>query len=219
VQEAGSITVQTRARPVTSTLSVLPFPLNRRPGWASTTVQVPAAPTEEELAATIGTLAEARRVGRELVVPRIAIGGPTPKGTALVLARPGAVPDELSQRVAGPRNAGVLTVSRDGEDVRVLAIGAKALAPLATGYYVGKVRGRTVEAISRSEVAIRVPDAQLVTGIERNPVPWRWPLIVLGAGILLIALVALQRTAARLRRRTQGAAPGPDGRDDGHPGA
>lgn len=212
-EESGSVTLQTRARPVTSTLSVLPFPLNRNPGWEGTTVQLPGSPTEQELAAVIGTLAEARRASRELVLPDVRIGGDTPSGTALVLARPGAVPDELAKGVPGTRNAGVLTSTRSGDDVRVLAIGPKALLPLANGYYVGKVSGRTVEALNAERVAIRVPDAELVTGIERGPVPWRWPLIIIGVAILLFAGLALRATTRRLRRRTAGAAPPPDGSD------
>jgi hypothetical protein len=214
-EDNGSVTLQTRARPVTSTLSVLPFPLNRRPGWAGTTVALPASPTEAELAAVIGTLAEARRVSEELVLPAVRIGGGTPSGTALVLARPGAVPSDLAAGVPGTRNAGVLTATKSGDDVRVLAIGPKALLPLADGYYVGKVQGRTVEALSAARVAIRVPDAQLVTGIQRGPVPWRWPLFIIGAAILAFATLALVTTTRRLRRRTAGAAPPPDG-SDGH---
>lgn len=216
VQESGSVTLQTRARPVTSTLSVLPYPLNRRPGWEGTTVQLPGAPNEREVAAIVGTLAEARRVSRELVLPQVQLGGETPAGTALVLARPGAVPDDLAKGVPGPRGAGVLTSTKSGDAVRVLAIGHEALLPLANAYSVGKVQGRTVEALSSSRVAIRVPDAALVTGIERGPVPWRWPLIIIGVTILAFAALALRATTRRLRRRTAGAAPPPDG-TDGHP--
>jgi hypothetical protein len=213
VEDAGSVTLQTRPRPVTQTLSVLPFPLNRRPGWAGTSVVLPASPTEAELAAVIGTLAEARRTSRELVLPRVQLGGGVPDGPALVLARPGALPAQLVEGVPGPRVAGLLTASKDGDDVRVLAVGPKALLPLSDGYYVGKVQGRTVEALSASRVAIRVPDAQLVTGIERGPVPWRWPLIIIGAAILGLAALALGRTSRRLRRRTAGSAPTTDGAD------
>ena len=212
-QDHGSVTLQTRARRVTSTLSVLPFPLNRNPGWEGTTVQLPASPTEPELAAVIGTLAEARRASRELVLPAVQLGGETPTGTALVLARPDAVPSELAKGVPGTRNAGVLTSTKSGDDVRVLAIGPKALLPLANGYFVGKVSGRTVEALNAERVAIRVPDAELVTGIERGPVPWRWPLIIIGVAILAFAALALRATTRRLRRRTAGAAPPPDGTD------
>lgn len=213
VQDSGSVTLQTRARPVTSTLSVLPFPLNRNPGWKGTTVQLPEAPTEAELGAVIGTLAEARRVSEELVLPAVQLGGDTPSGTALVLARPDAVPDDLAKGVPGLRNAGVLTSSKSGDDVRVLAIGPKALLPLANGYSVGKVQGRTVEALSAERVAIRVPDAELVTGVERGPVPWRWPLIIIGVAIIAFAVLALRSTGRRLRRRTAGSAPPPDGTD------
>ncbi|MEV4422199.1 cellulose biosynthesis cyclic di-GMP-binding regulatory protein BcsB [Patulibacter sp. NPDC049589] len=213
VQDAGSVTLQTRARPVTATLSVLPFPLNRRPGWAGTTVQLPASPTEAEVAAVVGTLAEARRTSRELVLPDVQIGGDTPSGTALVLARASAVPDDLAKGIPGGRTDGVLNVTTSGDAVRVLAIGPKALLPLANGYSVGKVQGRTVEALSASRVAIRVPDKELVTGIQRGPVPWRWPLIVIGVAILALAGLALQRTTRRLRRRTAGSAPPPDGTD------
>lgn len=216
VQESGSVTLQTRARPVTSTLSVLPYPLNRRPGWEGTTVQLPGAPTESEVAAIVGTLAEARRASREIVLPAVQLGGDTPSGTALVLARPGAVPDDLAAGVPGPRGAGVLTARKSGDDVRVLAIGPKALLPLANAYFVGKVQGRTVEALSSTRVAIRVPDAELVTGIQRGPVPWRWPLIIIGVAILAFAALALRAASRRLRRRTAGAAPPPDG-TDGHP--
>ncbi|MDO9409184.1 cellulose biosynthesis cyclic di-GMP-binding regulatory protein BcsB [Patulibacter sp.] len=213
VQESGSVTLQTRPRPVTSTLSVLPFPLNRNPGWRGTTVALPASPTEAELGAVIGTLAEARRVSRELVLPAVQLGGDTPAGTALVLARPGAVPGDLAKGVPGQRTAGVLTATKSGDAVRVLAIGPKALLPLANAYAVGKVQGRTVEALSSTRVAIRVPDAELVTGIERGPVPYRWPLIIIGVAILAFAVLALRATSRRLRRRTAGSAPPPDGSD------
>ena len=213
VQESGSVTLQTRPRPVTSTLSVLPFPLNRNPGWRGTTVALPGSPTESELAAVIGTLAEARRVSRELVLPAVQLGGGTPDGTALVLARPGAVPDALAKGIPGPRLPGVLHVTRSGDAVRVLAIGPKALLPLANAYAIGKVQGRTVEALSSSRVAIRVADAELVTGIERGPVPYRWPLIIIGAVILAFAVLALRATSRRLRRRTAGSAPPTDGSD------
>jgi hypothetical protein len=213
VQESGSVTLQTRARPVTSTLSVLPFPLNRRPGWEGTTVQLPASPTEAELAAVIGTLAEARRASRELVLPAVQLGGDTPSGTALVLARPDAVPEDLAKGVPGPKASGVLTSSKSGDAVRILAIGPKALLPLANGYFVGKVQGRTVEALSTTQVATRVPDAELVTGIERGPVAYRWPLIIIGVAIIAFAALALRSATKRLRRRTAGHAPPPDGPD------
>ncbi|WP_026911263.1 cellulose biosynthesis cyclic di-GMP-binding regulatory protein BcsB [Patulibacter minatonensis] len=213
VQDAGSVTLQTRARKPTATLSLLPFPLNRNPGWEGTTVQLPASPTEREVAAVIGTLAEARRVSRELVLPAVQLGGDTPDGTALVLARPGRVPDALAKGIPGGRGEGVLNVTRDGDAVRVLAIGPKALLPLTDGYGVGKIQGRTVEALSADRVAVRVPDRALVTGVQSGPVPWRWPLIVIGVAILAFAALALRSTGRRLRRRTAGAAPPTDGSD------
>jgi hypothetical protein len=210
VTDFGSVSLLTRARPVSATLSVFPFPLNRRSGWSGTTVQLPERPTEAELGAVLGTLAEARRVTGELVLPAFRLGGDVPDGSALVLARPGRVPEELVKDVPGPKDAGVLAARKDGEAVRILAIGAKALVPLANGYRVGKVRGRVVESLNADDAAIRVGDAEAVTAVQRGPVPWRWPLLIIGLAILGIAVVALRGALVRLRRRTDGAVPPSD---------
>ncbi|WP_320673117.1 cellulose biosynthesis cyclic di-GMP-binding regulatory protein BcsB [Patulibacter defluvii] len=210
VSEFGSVTLLTRPRPLQATVSAFPFPLSRKPGWQGSTVQLPPRPTEAELAAVLGTLAEARRVTGELALPAIAFGTGVPKGTALVLARPGQVPAELVKDVPGPKDAGVLSATRSGDAVRIVAIGPKALRPLANGYYVGKVQGRTVEALNADRAAIRVGDKELVTGIQRGPVPWRWPLLVIGLAVLAFAVFALRRTLVRLRARTAGAPPAPD---------
>ncbi|WP_040600221.1 cellulose biosynthesis cyclic di-GMP-binding regulatory protein BcsB [Patulibacter medicamentivorans] len=205
VSEFGSVTLLTRPRPLQATISAFPFPLSRKVGWQGSTVQLPPKPTEAELAAVLGTLAEARRVTGELALPQIAFGTGVPRGTALVLARPGQVPAELVRDVPGPKDAGVLSASKDGSAVRILAIGPKALRPLANGYFIGKVQGRTVESLNADRAAIRVGDKELVTGIQRGPVPWRWPLLVIGLAILAFAVVALRRTLVRLRRRTASA--------------
>ncbi len=153
----GSVTLLTRPRPVVATLSTFPFPLNQRAGWVGSTVQLPPSPTDRELVAIIGTLAESRRLTGELVVPTIRVGTGLPKGPALILARPSAVPKELARSSAGPAEEGVLTATpRDGT-VQFLAIGAKALGPLSINSSIGIVQGRAAEALSPSRVVCGSP--------------------------------------------------------------
>lgn len=197
----GSITLLTRARPVLATLSTLPFPFNRKPGWEGSTVQVPTEPTGPEIASIIGFLAEARRVTNEPAMPTIRIADDVPKGSAFILAREGAVPAELVENVTGPKENGVLAASSGGGDiVRVVAIGRRAMTPLASEYSIGKIQGRAVEVVGGDDIAIRVNDAQRVTGVERGATSWRWPLIVVAVAVLVLTLLGLRGAVRRVRR-------------------
>lgn len=200
VSDFGSVTLLTRERPVLSTLSTFPFPLSRKPGWAGATVQVPVDPTSPELASVLSTLAEARRVTGEAPMPTFRIANDLPAGSALVLARPGAVPAELVKGVPGPKDDGVLAASGSGDTVRIVAIGRRALAPLASKYSIGNVQGRVVQVLPGGEVAVRLNDVQRVTGVERGATSWRWPLIVIAVAVLGLTLLGLRGAIRRVRR-------------------
>lgn len=196
----GSVTLLTRERPVLPTLTTFPYPLSRNPGWNGATVRLPQAPTGEELGAVIGTLAGARRVTGEPAMPAVQLGGGLPQGHVLYLARRDEVPRELAGTLAGPAEEGVLASSGDAGGVRILAIGTRALRPLAREYSIGAVEGRVAQALPGSEVAIRLADAERVTGVQRGPVPWRWPLLVIAAAAIGLLLMLIVAAARRIRR-------------------
>ncbi|MEN0014008.1 MAG: cellulose biosynthesis cyclic di-GMP-binding regulatory protein BcsB, partial [Solirubrobacteraceae bacterium] len=127
VSDFGSVTLLTRARPVQTTLSTFPYPLDRNPGWAGATVQVPPSPTNDELASVLSVLAESRRVTDEPSMPTFRIAADAPRGPALILAREGSVPASLVKDVPGPKDAGVLAASGTGTAVQITAIGVRAL--------------------------------------------------------------------------------------------
>ncbi|MDQ8046800.1 MAG: hypothetical protein AAGC46_18210, partial [Solirubrobacteraceae bacterium] len=67
-------------------------------------------------------------------------------------------------------------------------------------YTVGSVQGRVVQALANGDVAVRVPDAQRVTGVERGPTSWRWPLFVIAIAVIGLAALGLRGAIRRVRR-------------------
>ena len=200
VSDTPSITLLTRERPAEVTLSLFPFPLSRNPGWRGSTVVLPPEPTADELSAVLEALGAARRASGEAALPEFQIGGAAPDGeNALVLARPGAVDEEIVERVPGPTSAGVLVASGRPGAVRITAIGPRALAAFDGSYEIGDVTGRVVQVTAAGNAVTRVPDAQRVTGVERGATSWRWPIVIIIVSVAGLFLLGLRGATRRVR--------------------
>lgn len=199
IREVPSITLLTRTRPVEVTLSSFPFPLSRNPGWRGSTVVLPADPNASEVAAVLEALGAARRASGEVALPAFQVGGPLPRGNALVLERPGQVRPELVEGVPGPKSLGVLAASGRPGAVKITAIGPRALAGFDGGYEIGDVPGRVVQMTAEGNAVTRVPDAQRVTGVERGATSWRWPLVIIVVSVVGLLLLGLRGATRRFR--------------------
>ncbi len=50
---------------------------------------------------------------------------------------------------------------------------------------------------------MRLPDAQRVTGVERGPASWRWPLVVIAITLLGLLAIGVRRAVRRLRSENE----------------
>lgn len=216
IDPAGTIELRSKPRPVDdASLATWPFPMDRLPNWTSTDVIIPADPTRNEVATIVSVLAEAQRVTGEPALPSIRLGEPTtPTAATLILARPGTVPPELARKVEGGVDTGTLSVLQAGNAHGVvLAVGSRALRPLARAYSPDGLNATTVDIDDDGHVETRTPFTVVATATPPGHTDVRWPLLVLGGSMLVLFVLSL-RTSLRRNRRAGEAA-----RAEGNPSA
>ncbi|MFP5364568.1 MAG: cellulose biosynthesis cyclic di-GMP-binding regulatory protein BcsB [Thermoleophilia bacterium] len=199
VLATSGVRYASRPRRGAATLALWPWPYATAPAMAGTTVVLPAAPDESELAWALWTVAEASRWTGAPAAPRFAVApAALPGGDVVVLARGLRAPVELPAGApAAPRN-GLLETYASGGRRLLVAYGVRALRPLGAGYYAGRVRGAAA-VVGADGTARTVVDAPRPPAFERRPLPWKVPAAILVGSVL--ALIGLRVRSLRRRLR------------------
>lgn len=200
----GSLSGNSQARKPQATLSYFPFPLSQNPGWEGSQLVLPDKPSKAELTGAVEMLAEQRRITDELVMPAVQFGGSADQGKhALVVTRQDQIPAEFDSAFKGSKLPGTLIATKSKTDkVQILAVGSAALKALSENYRVGKLNGRVVDAKDPENIIIRTPDATYPAGFRAGGSPYKWPLLIIGASILAIALLSLRNAVRNTKQRT-----------------
>lgn len=185
--------LEVRSRPrVQPALDYWPFLSADDPTWSRTVVSLPADPAAAEIGAVVAMLAEAARwTGRGL---GFKIAFDADPATTLVSRNLVALVREPDGAAANRGRApGTLTIERRGRRALLVAVGARALAPLGSGYYAGRVRGASVVVDERGDV-------HRLAAAAREPVPgsrWWLPIGLVLAGLSVVFGIGLRRARRR----------------------
>jgi hypothetical protein len=199
----SGVKVRASRRDPAANLGLWPFPLASKPAARGSAVVLPPDPTRGELAAAVGTLAAAARVSDSPWLASVRFGSlpQRPDRHTLALVRPGRVPgwarSELGRR---PAEGTLAALGPDDDHVAVIAVGARALKPLSSGYAVGDLRGRVVAVDARGKLRLAAGPAERPAAVEGRNVPWEAPLAVLLAGIAVLAAMGARSAVQRIRR-------------------
>ncbi|MEH3053326.1 MAG: glycosyltransferase [Patulibacter minatonensis] len=210
INPAGSVTLRARARPIShAALDTWPFPMDQAANWQGSAVVLPADPTDKELATIVSVLGEGLRITGEPALPEIRLGMPARlTANTLVLARAEDVPDRLADRIKGGADVGTLASITDGGHGVVLAVGSRALIPLANAYAPERLAAITADVDTDGELTVRTSDTRVATATIPGRTSIRWPLLILGlslSAMFVMALVSSLRRNARTDRPTDNA--------------
>jgi hypothetical protein len=203
----SGVTWHSRDRSPVPTLALWPYPLDAEPAWRGAAVVLPSRPSAAELEAVVDVLAEAARWDGEPVSPAVVVGSSAKPQDRhlLVIVRDGEVPEWLRLRGSVARETGTLTVERFRGHLAVVAFGPRALGPLRSGYFVGRLPARTV-VVSASGV-LRTLEPTTLPPMPSEPRVLPWPLLW---GLIVVGLVAVFALLLRLAYRRTRSLPPPE---------
>ena len=188
-----------KARGGAPTLDLWPWPFATSAAMAGTTFVLPAGPRERELSLTLRAIAEVSRWTGLALAPRFASGPPSlPAGDVVVLARTGA-PAAVTLPSGAPLKGldGLLTTYESDGRRLLVAYGPRALRPLGSDYFVGKVKG--VAAITSNRGAVTtLTSAPTPQAFEKHGTRWQIPTAILVVALLGLLWVRLRKVRRRL---------------------
>jgi cellulose synthase/poly-beta-1,6-N-acetylglucosamine synthase-like glycosyltransferase len=200
VLPTSAVSFASRPRTGPATLALWPWPYTSTGGSAmsGTTVVLPANPTASELAWMIWTIAEASRWTAAPAAPQVAIAPPSlPAGPVVVLGRgvttPVALPDGAP---AQPRIGLLETYAAQGRQLLV-AYDVRALRPLGSGYFAGRVKGLAA-VVAPSGTVTTLVGAPAATSFAKATGTWRIPVAILLVAALGLLLLRVRKTRRRL---------------------
>ncbi|HVL89076.1 MAG TPA: cellulose biosynthesis cyclic di-GMP-binding regulatory protein BcsB [Actinomycetota bacterium] len=193
VLTGSTLALRTRERAEPS-LGWWPFLGSGDRDWSRTVVSLPASPTAQEVDAVVAVLSEAVRWSGGPLRYSIAFDASiqeTLRTRNLVsLVRD---PVHVSRFVPGGATHGTLAVTRRGERAALVAVGARALAPLASSYFAGVVHGRAVVVDARGDARPIVP----ALGEPDSGRSWWLPAGVAAGLTFLVLLIGFIRAKRR----------------------
>jgi hypothetical protein len=196
VDSGSGVAMSTSPRPVTTNLSLWPFPFYGAHAWTRTTVVLSKHTDLPTLSALLAAMANTERITGVPADPQITTAAPTVAqrdGDMIVVGNPGlaALP------YGGPLVSGLLAETNviDG-GVALIALDAQSLGALGQGYEPDTLSGRAV-LVAPNGSARTVESAPPVAGFEAPSHAWLKP----AALIALIVLGWIVVQARRARRR------------------
>ncbi len=193
--------VRARWREPGAELGLWPFPLDRKPGWSEAEVVLPERPTNGQLGAAIASLAAAARVSDRpsLAQVRFESRPRTPARDALLLVeRPADVPDWARDELGRTPRPGMLAALRVDDRTVFLAVGRRALRPLAGAYMLGSLRGEVIVTGPRGKTRLVGGSSERPSAVEWRPLDFELPQAILAAGLGLLAAMTFWAVVRRL---------------------
>jgi cellulose synthase/poly-beta-1,6-N-acetylglucosamine synthase-like glycosyltransferase len=187
------------ARSGAPTLDLWPWPFASDAAMAATTFVLPGGPHQRELSLTLRAIAEVSRWTNLAVAPKISSGPPAlPGGEVVVVARTGAPPPvRLPDGAPRPGRDGLLETFQSGGRRLLVAYGPRALRPIASDYFVGKVKGVAAITTNRGDVTTLTP-APTPRAFEKHGTRWQVPTAILVVALLGLLSVRLRKVRRRL---------------------
>jgi cellulose synthase/poly-beta-1,6-N-acetylglucosamine synthase-like glycosyltransferase len=197
IMPSSTVTFSSRPRTGPASLGMWPWPFLVPGASHQATFVLPTDPNEHEIAAAVSVIGAASLWSGQPLDPDVLIGpARLPNSDVVLLERGVANPVPLPAGAPTPAQPGLLETYTAGGHQILVALGYRALAPLGSGYAVGKITGVAALVVGGGHAQTLV-NAPALHAFPPRPLAWQIPAAVL----VLAAIGLLVLITVRARRR------------------
>jgi hypothetical protein len=199
VLKGSTVRFASRSRTGQATLGLWPWPFLIRGAATQASFVLPANPNARVLTGTIATIATASLWTATPLDPTILIGPASlpAHGPVVVIAGGTTAPVALPPGAPARPQPNLLETYHSRGRQLLVAFGAHAMTPLASGYEVGRVGGVAIVVAPHGQLT-RLVGAPAQQAFPDRPLAWQVPSAILVVAVLAVVLLGIRRARRRL---------------------